>query len=71
MTRSILDTVLREMRAYGAAWRIDWSHFDGRTLRDQLDDLAAWAEKAQGEAEAFERGYTEGSAFLKDTEDRL
>lgn len=24
----------------GEQWRGDWSDFDGRTLRDQLDDIA-------------------------------
>lgn len=42
----ILTIVLREMKAVGTAWRLDWSDFDGRTLRDQLDSLAAWAERA-------------------------
>ena len=27
------------LTALGAAWRGDWSDFDGRTLRDQLDDI--------------------------------
>ena len=46
-TEAILDIVLREMRAVGAAWRMDWSDFDGRTLRDQLNDIAEWAERAR------------------------
>lgn len=28
------------MGALGTAWRGDWSMFDGRTLRDQLDELS-------------------------------
>lgn len=26
----------------GAAWRMDWSSFDGRSLRAQLDEIAGW-----------------------------
>ncbi len=47
--RKIIQTLLREMRAYGAAWRADWSDFDGRTLRDQLGGLATWAERCLDE----------------------
>lgn len=27
------------LKALGQAWRMDWAAFDGRTLRDQLDDV--------------------------------
>lgn len=33
------DASLAAMAALGNAWRGDWSEFDGRTLRSQLDDL--------------------------------
>ena len=35
--------VVRELRALGQAWRNDWSEFDGRQLRDQLDAIANFA----------------------------
>lgn len=54
---NVLAVVLREMMAYAAGWRLDWSDFDGRTLRDQLSDLATWAEKALvEEVEEFQCG---------------
>ena len=57
-TDDVLKIVLREMRAYGQAWRIDWYDFDGRQLRDQLDGIAEWAENPTED-------YTEGTEFLK------
>lgn len=63
----VLEIVLREMTAYGIAYRTDWSEFDGRTLRDQLDDIEKWAKKALDSND--EIGYTEGTDFLKETED--
>jgi len=58
-----LQIVIREMRCYGSGWRADWSDFDGRTLRDQLDELAIWAtEYASGERDDE---YTDGSEFCK------
>jgi hypothetical protein len=27
------------LHALGSAWRYDWSDFDGRTLRGQLDEI--------------------------------
>lgn len=33
------EAVVSAMHALGAAWRGDWSDFDGRTLRDQLGVL--------------------------------
>ena len=60
----ILEVVLREMRAYGTGWRINWVDFDGRSLRFQLDSIAEWAEKAKsGE---IDKEYTSGSDFEKD-----
>ena len=55
----ILKIVLREMKAIGEGWRMDWSDFDGRTLRDQLNNLAEWAETGD------DPDYTSGSEFLK------
>ena len=54
----VLKVVLREMRAIGSGWRADWSGFDGRTLRNQLDDLARWAERPT-------QDYTQGTEFAK------
>jgi hypothetical protein len=53
-----LKIVLREMLAYAHGWRHDWSDFDGRTLRDQLVSLAAWAGSA---SEEFD--YVKGTIF--------
>ena len=41
--KKVLEIVLREMKAYGRGWRNDWSEFDGRYLRNQLNELALWA----------------------------
>lgn len=38
MTRQ--DAVGRALRALGAAYRGDWSDFDGRSLRHQLEEVA-------------------------------
>lgn len=66
----VLTIVLREIRAFGAAWRLDWSDFDGRMLRDQLCSLAGWAEdRVQHKDNLAGPDYTEGSVFLKDTEE--
>jgi len=43
---AVLLITLREMCAIGHGWRMDWNDFDGRTLRDQLEALAAWAFEA-------------------------
>ncbi len=45
-----LRTAVRCAQAVGLDWRMDWSFFDGRTLRDQMDDLdkvvsGEWTEK--------------------------
>lgn len=32
----------RELKALGQYYRNDWSDFDGRTLRDQIDDIFLW-----------------------------
>ncbi len=36
-----LEKIKRNLSALGLAWRHDWSDFDGRQLRDQLDDIMA------------------------------
>ena len=59
----VLSVVLREMTAVGHGWRHDWSDFDGRTLRDQLNRIRKWAEHAvtsEGESD-----FLEGSEFEK------
>jgi hypothetical protein len=61
-TKKVLDIVLREMNAYGQAWRLDWSDFDGRSLRGQLSSIATWADEAvmiDGDCD-----YTSGTEFL-------
>jgi hypothetical protein len=40
-----LSGTLAALNALGSAWRGDWSEFDGRTLRCQLDEIAALAQK--------------------------
>ena len=60
MTESeVIKILCREIRAYGLAWRLDWSDFDGRSLRDQLNFLASWAERNDGS------NFTDGTEFLK------
>lgn len=59
--KEVLNVVLREMCAYGEGWRNDWSNFDGRYLRRQLNALAGWAEKALASEEVS--NYTVGSEF--------
>lgn len=51
-----LAVVIREMLQIGYAWRMNWNDFDGRTLRDQLEGIASWAAKGDGD-------YHEGSDF--------
>lgn len=63
--KKVLDIVMREMCAYGQGWRADWSDFDGRVLRQQLERLASWA------ADALvwigkDTDYTQGSEFLEE-----
>ena len=60
----ILDTVLREMVAIGHGWRCDWSHFDGRELKGQLNQLAKWAETARDDSSITE--YMEGTKFSEE-----
>lgn len=43
------------MRALGQMWREDWSEFDGRTLRAQLDDLAPLIEAEHAGEDVRER----------------
>ena len=57
----VLQIVCREMTQIGYGWRGDWSDFDGRRLRDQLDDLDSWAEKAL--TSEIDLDYTEGTEF--------
>lgn len=35
------------LRLLGECWRSDWSEFDGRTLRSQLDDIADIAQSEE------------------------
>ena len=71
MPEAVLRVVLREIRAYGQAWRLDWSDFDGRQLRDPLEGVARWAERAlKGEMGDPPAECTDGTDFLKWTETR-
>ena len=63
----ILDIVLREIRAIGQGWRMDWNDFDGRTLRSQINGIAAWAGRARTDPNTPE--YTDGTEFLKHQEE--
>lgn len=66
----VLKIVLREMTAYGRGWRMNWSWFDGRYLRDQLDSLEAWAQRAlEPEVAIGDKDYNAGSLFEKEQED--
>lgn len=62
----ILSIVLREMTAYGRAWRGSWHDFDGRTLCAQLNDLAEWAELARKDQAVLAADYKEGTEFCED-----
>lgn len=37
---SVTEQVAEAMRLLGSAYRGDWSDFDGRTLRDELNELS-------------------------------
>lgn len=65
---TVLRVVLREMQAYGAAWRADWSDFDDRTLRGQLSAIANWADEALNGR--TDKDYTKGTDFLEDVNGR-
>ena len=60
----VLAIVLREMKAIGYGWRYDWNFFDGKTLRDQLYNLADWAEEAL--KSDTPKDYTEGTNFMEE-----
>lgn len=36
------EILIRELIALGQYWRNDWSDFDGRTLKSQLDYICHW-----------------------------
>lgn len=38
----VVEIMGRELGAIGQYYRNDWSGFDGRTLRSELDRLARW-----------------------------
>lgn len=40
MTEERIQEVQTAMNLLGSAWRGDWTTFDGRTLRSQLDELS-------------------------------
>jgi len=67
-TEQILEVTLREMTAYGEAWRMDWSGFDGRTLLNQLNRIETWARKAlaaQADPHATVEEYRGGTEFVE------
>jgi len=45
-TATIVEVMGRELRALGQRYRNDWSDFDGRTLRSELDSLVMWSTQA-------------------------
>ena len=61
--RKVLDIVLREMCAYGVAYRLDWSDFDGRSLMRELGAIDTWAEEALLDPNAED--YREGTKYLE------
>lgn len=38
----VVEIMGRELGAIGQYYRNDWSDFDGRTLRSELNELAQW-----------------------------
>lgn len=46
--------VVKALRLLGTAWRGDWSDFDGRQLRGQLDDIA---DRLADDAEPFDAAF--------------
>ena len=42
----VLNVMDRELTAIGQYYRNDWSGFDGRTLRMQLNRLSEWSKRA-------------------------
>ena len=65
--REILEVVLREMTAYGRGWRKNWSGFDGRTLKHQLNSIAEWAQEAIRTRE--ESNFTGGTEMEQERRD--
>lgn len=57
----VLAITMREIRMIGEGWRVSWAHFDGRTLRSQLDDIARWARAALDSESRLD--CTEGTEF--------
>jgi hypothetical protein len=37
----LIEEFIAELTALAYNWRMDWSDFDGRTLRNQIDDLVS------------------------------
>jgi hypothetical protein len=48
-----IEIVKRELNALGQYWRNDWSDFDGRTLRDQLDTIASFLDNKETDLTEF------------------
>ena len=46
IAEDIIQSMRRELNALGQYYRNDWSDFDGRTLRSQLNQLTNWSIKA-------------------------
>jgi len=63
----VLEIVRREIEAIGQGWRNDWSFFDGRTLRAQLESISNFADKAL--KSNIDIDYTEGTEFLNKNSD--
>lgn len=43
IAEDIIQSMRRELNALGQYYRNDWSDFDGRTLRSQLNQLTNWS----------------------------
>lgn len=65
-----IKITIREMKALGQTWRNDWSDFDGRTLRYQLELLANFLGSTDPESEDAE-DFTAYSTELKIQEEEF
>lgn len=63
IAEDIIQSMRRELNALGQYYRNDWSDFDGRTLRSQLNQLTDWSIRVvDDKAEDF----TEFTELLED-----
>lgn len=58
--KKVVEIMGRELGAIGQFYRNDWSDFDGRSLRSQLNELASWGKHAiNGETQEEFTRFTE------------